>query len=206
MHRPPAGSVDPRLRTTSLMQKIRMPSFPPLLSPLYICYTKVTFTYASPSDRAVYGDGLRPLACWDCRFESLWGHELLCVAWWKSLGRADPSFKGVLPTVMCHCVCVWCRNFKNWAALTHVGLLRPTKKNVHSMHIKNSGISFIENHRNEIMQFFIAYLIFSAYELSYSRVYIYIYIYIYTHTSKTTGLKYIKYTCSENILNVYKEE
>jgi hypothetical protein len=28
-------------------------------------------------DRAVYGVGLRPLACWDCGFESLRSHECL---------------------------------------------------------------------------------------------------------------------------------
>jgi hypothetical protein len=30
-----------------------------------------------PSDRAVYGVGLRPLACWDCGFESRRGHGCL---------------------------------------------------------------------------------------------------------------------------------
>jgi len=35
------------------------------------------WTYAGPIDRAVYGVGLRPLACWDCGFESRRGS---CVA------------------------------------------------------------------------------------------------------------------------------
>jgi hypothetical protein len=38
-----------------------------------------------------------------------------------SLRRADPSFRGVLPIVVCYCV--WSRNLKNEAALAHVGLL-----------------------------------------------------------------------------------
>jgi hypothetical protein len=32
-----------------------------------------------PSARAFYGVGLRPLACWDCGFESRWGHGFLSV-------------------------------------------------------------------------------------------------------------------------------
>jgi len=32
---------------------------------------------ADPSGRAVYGVGLRPLACWDCGFESHWRHGCL---------------------------------------------------------------------------------------------------------------------------------
>jgi hypothetical protein len=32
---------------------------------------------AGPSGHAVYGVGLRPLACWDCGFESRRGHGCL---------------------------------------------------------------------------------------------------------------------------------
>ena len=35
--------------------------------------------YAGRSDRAVYGVGLRPLACWNCGFEYLRGHGCLSV-------------------------------------------------------------------------------------------------------------------------------
>ena len=42
--------------------------------------------------------------------------------------RANRSSKGVLPTVMCHCVCS--RNLKNEAALARVGLLRQGNKQV----------------------------------------------------------------------------
>jgi len=34
---------------------------------------------AGPTDRAVWGVGLRPLACWDCGFESHRGHGCLSV-------------------------------------------------------------------------------------------------------------------------------
>jgi hypothetical protein len=34
---------------------------------------------ADPSDRAFQGVGLRPLACWDCGFESRRGHGCLSV-------------------------------------------------------------------------------------------------------------------------------
>ena len=33
--------------------------------------------FAGPSSHAGYGVGLRPLACWDCRFESRREHEYL---------------------------------------------------------------------------------------------------------------------------------
>jgi MoaA/NifB/PqqE/SkfB family radical SAM enzyme len=56
--------------------------------------------------------GLRPLACWGCFFESPWGHGclfwILLVVRWKSLRLADPSSRGILPSV-----CVWSRNLKN---------------------------------------------------------------------------------------------
>jgi hypothetical protein len=32
-----------------------------------------------PSARAVWGVGLRALACWDCGFEYRWGHGCLCL-------------------------------------------------------------------------------------------------------------------------------
>jgi predicted Zn-ribbon and HTH transcriptional regulator len=35
---------------------------------------------ADPSVRAVYGVGLRPLACWDCGFEFRRGHGCLSLA------------------------------------------------------------------------------------------------------------------------------
>ena len=34
-------------------------------------------TEANPGGRAVSGVGLRPLVCWDCGFESRWGHKCL---------------------------------------------------------------------------------------------------------------------------------
>jgi hypothetical protein len=42
-----------------------------------------------------------------------------------SAAGADPSSRGVLPTVVCHCV--WSTDLKNDTALAHVGLLRQKK-------------------------------------------------------------------------------
>ena len=47
---------------------------------------------------------------------------VLCVFRQRSLRRANRSSKGVLPTVVSHCV--WPRNLKNEAALARFGLLR----------------------------------------------------------------------------------
>ena len=37
-------------------------------------YLRLLCPGAGPSGRAFEGVGLRPLACWSCRFESQWGH------------------------------------------------------------------------------------------------------------------------------------
>jgi hypothetical protein len=66
--------------------------------------------------------GLQPLACWDCGFKSCQGHGCCeyCVlsrrglCWW-----ADHSSRGVLPTVVNHCV--WSQNLKCAEAMAHVG-------------------------------------------------------------------------------------
>jgi hypothetical protein len=42
-------------------------------------YVYIAVQYAGPSDRAVWGVGLRPLACWDWGFESHRGHG--CLLW-----------------------------------------------------------------------------------------------------------------------------
>jgi hypothetical protein len=61
---------------------------------------------ADPSDRAVYGMCPRPLACWDCGFESRRDIVvcLLCVlrvVRWRFLRRTDHSYRRVLPSVVC---------------------------------------------------------------------------------------------------------
>jgi hypothetical protein len=48
------------------------------LKTLISCMLFLLFS-AHPSGRAVYGVGLRPLACWDCGFESLRRHGCLSV-------------------------------------------------------------------------------------------------------------------------------
>ena len=52
---------------------------------------------------------------------------LFCVVRQMSLRWADPSSRGVPPTLVCHCVCDL-QTSKNEAALAHVGLLCPKKK------------------------------------------------------------------------------
>ena len=58
---------------------------------------------------------LRPLACWDCGFESHRGHGCLSVesvlCCQRSLRRIDHSSRGVLPNVARRCV--WSRNLEN---------------------------------------------------------------------------------------------
>jgi len=76
-----------------------------------------------------YGVGLRRLACWDCGFESRWFMDVcllwvLCVVRQRSLQRADHSYRGVLPTVVCR---VWSRNPKNEEAVDQWGLLHQIK-------------------------------------------------------------------------------
>ena len=81
---------------------------------------------AGPSGSAVWGVVLRPLAGWDCGFESHRGHGcllwVLCVVRWRSLRRADHSSRGVQPTLVSRCV--WSRNLVNEEALARWGLSR----------------------------------------------------------------------------------
>ena len=64
---------------------------------------------------------------------------VLCVVRYSSLRRADHSSRGVLPSVVCHCV--WCRNIKNETALARVGLLLQGKKKVIMLAIVTDSIS-----------------------------------------------------------------
>ena len=64
---------------------------------------------ADASGREVKRVGLRPFACWDCGFESLRSMDIcllwvLCVVRSRSLRRADHSFRGALPIVLCRCL------------------------------------------------------------------------------------------------------
>jgi len=67
----------------------------------FLASMKIYYNYLKPiSVRAVKGVGLRPLACWDCGFESPRGHGFLSlvivVCCQRSLRQTDPSFRGVL--------------------------------------------------------------------------------------------------------------
>ena len=67
---------------------------------------------ADPGGRMVLSVGLRLLGYWDYGFESRWGHgrlsleRLLCVVRSRPLRRADHSYRGVLPNVVCLSVIV----------------------------------------------------------------------------------------------------
>jgi len=81
-----------------------------ILHSTYNILPQLKFIYADPSGRAVKDVGLRPLACWDCRFESCREHGYLsvvgvvCCQVEVSVTDRSPS-RGVLPSV-CVCVCV----------------------------------------------------------------------------------------------------
>ena len=89
--------------------------------------------------RSQWPRGLRPLACWDCGFESRRGHGCLsvlsvaCCQVERSLWRADHSFREVLQPVMR--LCVWSRNLKNEEAMARVGPQRHKKKKVCLLHV-----------------------------------------------------------------------
>ena len=86
-------SVPTKRATVSL---IRIKSCSAFLHVLLLCICRYLETFAflsytflilgtyhpeaDPSGRAVWGVDLRPLACWDCGFESRWGHGSLSLA------------------------------------------------------------------------------------------------------------------------------
>ena len=72
----------------------------------YVTFVVIVQQLADPSGREVEGEGLRPLACWDCGFESRWRHGCLSVvnvvccqvevsATGRSLVQRSPSGCGV---------------------------------------------------------------------------------------------------------------
>jgi len=66
---------------------------------------------AGPSDRAVWGVGLRPLACWDCGFESRQGLGCLSlegfVCYQVEVSQTDWSVVQRSPTKWCVCFWMW---------------------------------------------------------------------------------------------------
>ena len=65
----------------------------------WIIFFKLRF--ANSSGRAVWGVGLRSLACMVCGFESLQAHGYLCLVSHLSLCRADYLSRRVLQGVVC---------------------------------------------------------------------------------------------------------
>ena len=52
---------------------------------------------------------------------------VFCIVSYRSLGRADHSSRGILPTAVRHCV--WSAKFVNEEAMTHLGLSRQKQTN-----------------------------------------------------------------------------
>jgi hypothetical protein len=75
----------------------------------------------------VYGEGLRPLACWDHEFESRRGHG--CLSFVSVVYHCDELTTRPGEFYRLWCVTVWSRSLKNEAAQVHVGLLRQGRKN-----------------------------------------------------------------------------
>jgi hypothetical protein len=64
---------------------------------------------SGPCSRGVQDEGLLPIAYWEYRFESRRRHGCLSLVsvvccQVEVSAAADPSSRGVLPTVLCHCV------------------------------------------------------------------------------------------------------
>jgi len=87
----------------------------------YLGYFGYSITLSSevfnPGGRAVEGLGLRPLACRDCGFKFRQGQgcfSLMCVVCCtyskRLLLRADPSSRGVLPSVYMSLSVIRCNN------------------------------------------------------------------------------------------------
>jgi hypothetical protein len=89
-------------------------------------YRLTAFYVADRRDRGVWGEGLRPIACWDCGFESRQVHgclflrSVVCFQVQVSeKGRSLVQRSSTDCVVACHCV--WSRNLKNKASLIGVG-------------------------------------------------------------------------------------
>jgi len=76
----------------------------------------VLLKLAGPSCRAVEGIGLRPLACWDCGFEShrgAWMFVVSAVCCKVEVSAKDWSLVQGSPTDCGASLCVWSRNLEN---------------------------------------------------------------------------------------------
>jgi hypothetical protein len=108
-------------RTSTILERLHQNGYCMLTSlnyihVIYACFVrKVHYIFnildiktssADPAGRAVLGVDLRPLACWDCGFEPRRGYAccilgVLCAVRYRSLRRADQSYRGVLQNVLC---------------------------------------------------------------------------------------------------------
>jgi hypothetical protein len=89
---------------------------------------------------AVLDEGLRPLACWDCGFESRQGHEYLSVVYCQvEVSTSDWSLAQGSPAE-CDFVWVWSGSLCNGEALVHWGL---------SCHGKNEILNILSDGRDK---------------------------------------------------------
>ena len=106
--------------------------FIPLMSVLFQHTILSAFIqyWADPVGRAVWGVGLRPLACRDSGFESRRGMHVcllwkLCVVRRRFMRTSDHSSKGVLPSVKCLSMI---SKLKQWESLGQSGLSSDEKQ------------------------------------------------------------------------------
>jgi hypothetical protein len=89
---------------------------------------------ANSGGNAGSGIGLRPLACWDCGFES-WSCECRVLYRYRSLRRADPSSRGALPSVYVSLNVIRCNS--NTLHLEWVGRKRSNWKGYALLELRN---------------------------------------------------------------------
>ena len=90
-------------------------------------YTRIS-QRADPIDSEVKGVGLRPLACWDCGFQSRRRHgclslvSVVCVVRYTSVRRADRvSRKGLTECGVSECVCEASIMRRPWTRISQLG-------------------------------------------------------------------------------------
>ena len=101
--------------------------------PCLFCFWPSTYLLAHPSGRVVNGLRLRPLACWDCGFESHRGDMDVCCECWVLSGKGLCDELVTRPEksywLWCVVVCDLRRNLVNEETLAHLGLSRLVQTN-----------------------------------------------------------------------------
>jgi len=91
----------------------------------------IRLAVSGPSDRTVYGVGVKPLVCWDCGFQSRWEHECLSLVSVVLSGRrfCNGLFSRPGESNRMWCVWVWLWSLDSEEALAHKGLSHHGGKN-----------------------------------------------------------------------------